>query len=191
MFVSEKTVREVCEPVRLMPVIVSVLAPVLVRVMSVDLIVPIITRPKFTLAGTSFTVPFVRVIAALADVLLSDTAVAAIVTAGFVGTVDGAVYVVASPLAVLVGATVPHAGAQGALFWLGAQVTPLFAPSFLTVAVNCCVLFTPISTEVGDTDTEIGGGTTVTVADADLVVSVIEVAVSVTMGFVGTDDGAK
>jgi len=61
----------------------------------------------------------------------------------------------------------------------------------LTVAVNCRVLFTPISTDVGDTDTEIGGGTTVTVADADLVVSVIEVAVSVTVGFVGTDDGAK
>jgi hypothetical protein len=53
------------------------------------------------------------------------------------------------------------------------------------------VLFTPISTDVGDTDTEIAGETTVTVADADLVVSVIEVAVSVTVGFVGTDDGAK
>jgi len=92
---------------------------------------------------------------------------------------------------VLVGATVPHAGEHGTLFWVGAQVTPLFEPSFLRVAVNCCVVFTPIRAEAGDTDTEIGGGTTVTVADADLVVSDTEVAVSVTMGFAGTDAGAK
>ena len=50
--------------------------------------------------------------------------------------------------------------------------------------------FTPISTEAGDTETEIGGGTTVTVADADLVASVTEVAMSVTVGFAGTVDGA-
>ena len=191
VLVWEKTEREAGPPVIPMLLIVRLLFPVLVTIICIELTTLMSTRPNASLAGASFTVPFVRVIAAPADLLLSDTALAKIATAGFVGIVDGAVYVVASPLAVLVGATVPHASEQGALFWLGAHVTPLFAPSFLTVAVNCCALFRPISTEAGDTDTEIGGGTTVTVADADLVVSDTEVAVSVTVGFVGTDDGAK
>jgi hypothetical protein len=190
LFVWEKTEREAGPPVIPMLLIVRLGVPVLVNIICIELTTLAGTRPNSSLAGASFTVPFVRVIAAPADLLLSDTAVATMATAGFVGA-DGAVYVVASPLAVPVGATVPHAGEQGALFWLGAQVTPLFEPSFLTVAVNCCVLFRPISTEGGDTDTEIGGGTTVTVADADLAVSDIEVAVSVAVGFVGTDDGAK
>ena len=50
--------------------------------------------------------------------------------------------------------------------------------------------FTPISTDLGPTDTEMGGKTTVTVADADFVTSVTEVAVSVIAAFAGTVAGA-
>ena len=90
-----------------------------------------------------------------------------------------------------VGATVPHAGVHGMLFRVGAQVTPLFAPSFPTVAVNCCVALIPMRTEAGETDTEIGVGATVIVAAADLLGSVTEVAVNVTVVLAGTDAGAK
>jgi hypothetical protein len=43
--------------------------------------------PNFRLAGTSFTVPFVSVIAAAPDLVLSVTEVAVIATAAFAGTV--------------------------------------------------------------------------------------------------------
>jgi hypothetical protein len=172
-------------------VTVRALLPVLVNVTCTEWTVLTGTLPKFTLAGTSFTVPIVRVTAAPPVLLGSLTEVATIATAGLGGTVDGAVYVVASPLPVFVGDTLPHTGEQGTLFCVGVQVTPLFGPSFLTLAVNCCVALTPISAEAGDTDTEIGGGTIVTVADADLLVSDTEVAVSVTAGFAGGDAGAK
>lgn len=171
-------------------VIVSVDVPVLVNVICIETILFMSTRPKASFAGTSFTVPFVRVIAAPPLLPVSLTDVATIANAVFVGSVEGAVYVVASPLAVAVGAVEPQVGEHGTPFCTGAHVTPLLAPSFLTVAVNCCVAFTPISREAGDTETEIGGGTTVTVADADLVASVTEVAVSLTVGFAGTVAGA-
>jgi len=165
--------------------------PVFVNVIWLELTVPIKTRPKLSFAGTSFTVPFVRVIAAAPVVLGSATEAATIETAGLDGTVDGAAYVVASPLAVFVGATVPHEGEHGALFKVGAQLTPVFAPSFLTVAMNCCVALIPMRTEAGETDTEIGGGVTVMVAVPALPGSATEVAVSLTIGFEGTDAGAK
>jgi len=53
------------------------------------------------------------------------------------------------------------------------------------------VAFTGILAEVGETETEIDcGEVTVTVAEADLVGSVAEVAVSETAGLVGTVAGA-
>ena len=58
-----------------------------------------------------------------------------------------------------------------------------------TVAVNCWVLPATTSSEVGDTDTETGGRM-VTEADADLVESATEVAVTVTWAGLGTDPGA-
>ena len=59
------------------------------------------------------------------------------------------------------------------------------------MAVNCCVAFTGILAEVGETETEIDcGEVTVTVAEADLVRSVAEVAVSETDGLVCTIAGA-
>ena len=111
-------------------VIVSVDVPVLVIVICVETVLLISTRPNCSLAGTSFTVPFVRVIAAPLVLLVSLTDVATIANAVFVGSVEGAVYVVASPLAVAVGAVEPQLGEHAAPFCVSAQVTPLFAPSF-------------------------------------------------------------
>jgi len=58
------------------------------------------------------------------------------------------------------------------------------------VAVNCCEAFTPKRTEEGDTETLTDGRVIVSVAKADLDGSATEVAVSVTVGFVGTVAGA-
>ncbi len=95
------------------------------------------------------------------------------------------------PLAVLVGATVPQLGEHAVPPCVRVQVTPALAGSFVTVAVNCCVVFTVTLAVVGATETEIGGGgVTVTVAEANLVGSATEVAVTVTMAGVGTVVGA-
>ena len=60
---------------------------------------------------------------------------------------------------------------------------------FFTVAVNCCVLPANTDTVTGEIVTDTGN-TTVTVADADLLVSAFEVAVTVTCGVLGTAAGA-
>jgi len=49
----------------------------------------------------------------------------------------------------------------------------------LTAAVNCCVLLVRIDAEVGEMVTATTGALTVTLADADLVVSATLVAVTV------------
>jgi hypothetical protein len=84
--------------------------------------------------------------------------------------------VVATPLAVTVGETAP----QGAREHDTIQVTPLFAGSFVTVAVNCAVAPACTAAVLGVTETVIPAGT-VTVADADAEVSATEVAVMVTV----------
>ena len=94
------------------------------------------------------------VIESEADLVLSATEVAVTVTDRFADTEPGAVYVVAAPLAVAAGATVP----QGAVEHDTVQVTPLFEESLATVAVKLTVC--PSSTlcdVVGETLTEIGG----------------------------------
>src|SRR5438445_2621477 len=67
-----------------------------------------------------------------------------------------------------------------------AHLTPLFCESFRTVAVNGCVALAATEAVGGATLTEIGdGAVTVIVAAADLVPSVTDVAVKVTVaGFV-------
>jgi hypothetical protein len=71
------------------------------------------------------------------------------------------------------------------------QVTPALFGSYATPAWKGTVPVTAIWAEVGPMFTEMGGGgTTVTVAETDSVVSPTEVAVRVTMGFVGTIAGA-
>lgn len=54
----------------------------------------------------------------------------------------------------LAGETVPQLAGQAAPFCARLQVTPLFAESFATVAVNCWVVFVATVAEVGETETE-------------------------------------
>jgi len=82
--------------------------------------------------------------------------------------------VVAIPLAVVVGETMPH----GATEHDTVQLTPEFAGSLVTVAVKFVVLLGWTVAEFGETDTATAG--TVTVADPDFDVSTTEVAVIMT-----------
>lgn len=84
---------------------------------------------------------------------------------------------VAAPLAVVARETVPHGDAEHTTV----QVTPLFAESLLTVAVNCAVAPGDRVAELGATITVIAGTVTVMAADADFDVSANEVAVIVTV----------
>ena len=91
----------------------------------------------------------------------------------------------------LVGLTEPHATVQATPLWVKVHVTPMAAGSFETVAVNCLVPLTVTVGLVGEMLTLIGGATvTVIVAEANLVASATEVAVSVTVGVDGTVAGA-
>jgi hypothetical protein len=63
--------------------------------------------------------------------------------------------------------SVPHPGEQEAPPCASAQVTPLFAGSFWTVAINCRVLLSTTLVEVGETETEIAGTPIVTAKDCD------------------------
>jgi len=74
-----------------MLLMLNVVLPVLVNDRVRDLLRLCFTWPKPRLAGTSFTVPFVSVIAAAPDLLVSVTEVAVIDTATLAGTVAGAV----------------------------------------------------------------------------------------------------
>jgi hypothetical protein len=139
--------------------------------------------------GATDTEILTTVIAAEAALVGSVTEVAVSVTVAFAGIAGGAVYAVGVPLAVLAGEIVPQPGEHEAPFWVRAQVTPPLSVSLPTVGVNCTV--EPIWTfaEVGDTDTVIGP-VRVRVAEADLVVSVTEVAVTVTVAGEGWLAGA-
>jgi hypothetical protein len=66
---------------------------------------------------------------------------------------------VTAPLSVEVGETEPH----GAVGQETLHVTPLFAESLTTVAVNCFVVPACTVAETGDTETEIGSGGVVAV----------------------------
>jgi hypothetical protein len=72
---------------------------------------------------------------------------------------------------------VPHGDAEHDTV----QVTPLFAESLVTVAVNCAVVPGDTVAELGETETVIAGTVTVMVAEADFDVSATEVAVIVTV----------
>jgi hypothetical protein len=87
---------------------------------------------------------------------MSSTDVAVTCGAGMTGLVVGAVYVLATPLAVLVGLKVPQAGEHTAPYCKRLQVTPRFAPSFVTMAENCCVAPGATLAVAGDIETEIG-----------------------------------
>ncbi|HXM16188.1 MAG TPA: hypothetical protein VN933_13175 [Candidatus Eremiobacteraceae bacterium] len=94
------------------------------------------------------------VIVAEADFVPSLTDVAAIVTVAGFGVVAGAAYVTAVPDALEVAETEPH---PFAVAQESAHVTPLFALSLETVAVNICVFPTTTVAVTGVTLTPIGG----------------------------------
>jgi len=91
---------------------------------------------------------------------------------------------VATPLAVLVGDTLPHAAAEQETL----QVTPLLLASFVTVAVKGCVVPAGTVAVAGATDTVIP--VSVTVAEAVLLGSAWATAVMVTVGGLGRTAGA-
>ncbi len=73
-----------------------------------------------------------------------------------------------------------------------AQVTPLFCESFCTEAVKLATVETCTEVDVGLMETAMGGAAVrVMIADADFEPSATEVAVSVTVGGVGTVAGAR
>jgi hypothetical protein len=140
--------------------------------------------------GVSATLTaLVIVIVATALFVLSETEVAVSATVGGAGTLTGAVYITATPEALAAGVTIPHAAPPHPVPDT-VHVTPLFALSFVTVAVKFCVAPTATPADVCESVTAIAG-VTVTVADADLVPSEIEVAVSVTVDGAGTLGGAE
>jgi hypothetical protein len=126
-------------------------------------------------AGAIDTAMGGTVTVAAADAEGLETEVAVMVTVKLLaGGVVGAVYVVAAPLAVPVGKTEPHGVGEHDTV----QLTPLFAGSLLTVAVNCAVAAACTDAEFGVTTTETPG--IVMVTEPDTVGSLTEAAVTVT-----------
>jgi len=150
---------------------------------------PVCTEVMF---GTTLTpTGAVTVIVAVPVLVPSATEVAVKVTVAGLGTLTGAVYVIAAPDALDGAESIPQvAPAHPAPE--SVQFTPLFCGSLVTVAVNALVPM-PACTlvGVGATITVIAGGAvTVMVAALDFVAPVTEVAVSVTVAGLGTLAGA-
>ena len=83
------------------------------------------------------------------------------------------------PLAELVDEIVPHTAEHAVPPCVSVQLTPLFAGSLVTVAVNCCVRFTGSRAPAGAIDTAVRGTVTLAAADAEGLET--EVAVTVTV----------
>jgi hypothetical protein len=124
----------------------------------------------------------VAITVAMAEPILVESATdtAVIVTVAGVGTVMGAVY---TPDAEII----PTVALPPAVPLTLQLTAVLEAP--VTAAVNVCVIPTVTLMVAGVTDTVIGAAT-VTVADADFVVSAADVALIVTAAGAGTVDGA-
>ena len=120
----------------------------------------------------------VTVAEALLFALLAEVAITWIVAT--IGTAAGAVY---KPVLLIVPQATPLQPAP-----VRVHFTPVFAVP-LTRAVNCNEPPTEIAAVPGNTATNVGG-TMVTVALADFVASACDVAVTVTVGGVGTVVGA-
>lgn len=124
--------------------------------------------------GETETVMAGTVIVAEPDFVASALETAVRVTVrSLSGGVAGAVYVVGFEVGLL---SVPHVGEQGVTPSVSVHATAVFdVPP--TVAVNCAVPLASTCSVVGETETLIAG--TVIVTEADLVLSVAEVAVRV------------
>jgi len=127
----------------------------------------------------------VMVRVAAADFLASATDVAVTITVDGLGTAAGAVYVIATPLAELVADRVPQVAPEQPSL----QVTPALLGSLVSVAVSCCGPFTSTRPAVGVRLTTMSD-VMVTVAAANRVLSVTEVAVMVTLAGLGQVAGA-
>lgn len=115
-------------------------------------VVPTCIRP--TVDATEIVMALTMIVAK-ADFDVSETELAVIVTVKSpVGALGGAVNVVATPLAVEAGETVP----QGTAEQVTAQVTPPFAESLVTVAVTGVVVPACMVVVPAETETLIGGG---------------------------------
>jgi len=84
--------------------------------------------------------------------------------------------------------SVPHVGEQAVPLCVNVHVTPLFAGSFVTVAVKFCVALTTTLAEFGETETVMAG--TVMLVEADLVGSATALAVMVTVKLLAGGPGA-
>ena len=142
--------------------------------------------------GLNVTVIGGGVIVIVADTVfvLSESDVAVTVTVLDAGTVAGAVYVTAAPLAVVAGLKLPHCGLPQATD----QLTPPFLLSLVTTAVKLALVLAS-SDEAGCGLKEIpitggGVGAIVIVVDTVLVVSETDAAVIVTVLEAGTAAGA-
>jgi hypothetical protein len=137
--------------------------------------------PTCAVVGEMLTATGGRIVTdADAVLVLSAVEVATTVTSAGLGTAPGAVY---KPLAEIVPQLVPEQPAPVRL-----HATAVFVV-LVTVAVNCCVFPVTTFAVVGEILT-MTGRTIVTVADADLLVSATEIAVTVTCGGLGTAPGA-
>jgi hypothetical protein len=126
----------------------------------------------------------VMVMVAMAVAELLSAAVAVTVTVVPVGMAAGAVYVVAVPLAVVAELNVPQTPVP-----VLPQVTVQFTPAVsLVVAENIAVAL--IASEVGTPERLTVMAVIVMFAEADLVGSVTEVAVTVALLPLGTAEGA-
>src|SRR5437016_180470 len=131
----------------------------------------------------------VTVIEALADFVVSRTDLAVSVTVGLAGTAAGAVYVT---VVAVCPDSAPHVGAQLLPDWVRLQVTPWFAGSLATDAVNCLAVETFSEALVGEIVTDTCDvAVTVIVAVADLVLFETEVAVNVIVAGLGKIGGAS
>jgi hypothetical protein len=123
--------------------------------------------------------------------VVSATDVAVNVTVAGFGIAAGPVNVTAAPEALEAGATAPHVAALQPVP-VTTQVTPLFAESFATVAVNAWVPLTTTLAVVKDNVTDTGAAPVVNVilVVADFVASATDVAVSMTVPGLGIVAGA-
>jgi len=111
-------------------------ATVAVKLNACDTTMPPRTGVRLTATGTTGIAVIVIVIDA--DLVPSATEVAVTVTVGGFGGAAGAVYVTAAPDALVAGDTTPHVAALQPAPET-AQLTPLPAASFATVAITVCV----------------------------------------------------
>ncbi len=134
-----------------------------------------------TLAGVTATeIGITTVTAAEPDLLRSACEVAVTVTVGGMGTIAGAEY---RPAALMVPQVTPAHPVP-----VTVQVTVVFKVP-VTFAVNGCVVPGATCTDEGETETPISAES-VTVAEADLVGSACDVAVTETRDGLGTAGGA-